>query len=231
MSPRARIAAVAVASGAPLIRFGPFEMDPDTGELRQRGARIQLQQQPFQVLVMLLERPGRLVTREHLRTRIWPDAVFVDFDHGLNKAVSKLRRALGDSADDPRYVETLARRGYRFVAPVDGIAPPAAAATSTLRLIWEGRAIAVAEGSSDIGRDRGAAICVDAPSVSRHHARVVFCEGRATIEDLRSKNGTSVNGRPIDGAVALSDGDEIRVGSALLLVRAWAEDSTATGSS
>ena len=230
MSPRARIAAVAVASGVPLIRFGPFEMDPDTGELRRRGARIQLQQQPFQVLAMLLERPGRLVTREHLRTRIWPDSVFVDFDHGLNKAVSKLRRALGDSADDPRYVETLARRGYRFVAPVDGIAPAAAAATSTLRLIWEGRALAVSEGSSDIGRDRGAAICVDAPSVSRRHARVVFREGRATIEDLRSKNGTSVNGRTIDGAVALSDGDEIRVGSALLLVRAWADDSTATGS-
>lgn len=223
----ARIRAVAAAGGASPIRFGQFEIDLDTGELRRRGASVPLQQQPFQVLAMLLERPGMLVTREHLRARIWPDAVYVDFDHGLNKAVSKLRRALGDAADNPRYVETLSRRGYRFVAPVEG-AP--AAAASTLRLIWEGRAIAVAEGSSDIGRDRDAAICVDAPSVSRRHARVVFSEGRATIEDMHSKNGTSVNGRPIEGPVALSDGDEIRVGTALLVVRAWANGSTATGS-
>lgn len=212
-----------------MVRFGLFEIDLDTGELRRRGARISLQQQPFQVLAMLLERPGRLVTRNQLRARIWPDAVYVDFDHGLNKAVSKLRRALGDTADNPRYVETLSRRGYRFVAPVEG-APAAATTASTLRLIWEGRAIAVAEGSSDIGRDRDAAICVDAPSVSRRHARVVFSEGRATIEDMQSKNGTSVNGRRIEGPVALSDGDEIRVGVALLVVRAWADGSTATGS-
>ena len=211
-----------------MVRFGLFEIDLDTGELRRRGARIRLQQQPFQVLAMLLERPGRLVTRDQLRARIWPDAVYVDFDHGLNKAVSKLRRALGDTADNPRYVETLSRRGYRFVAPVEGA--PAAATAPTLRLIWEGRAIAVAEGSSDIGRDRDAAICVDAPSVSRRHARVVFSEGRATIEDMHSKNGTSVNGRRIEGPVALSDGDEIRVGVALLVVRAWADGSTATGS-
>jgi DNA-binding winged helix-turn-helix (wHTH) protein len=211
-----------------VVRFGLFEIDLDTGELRRRGARIPLQQQPFQVLAMLLERPGRLVTRDQLRARIWPDAVYVDFDHGLNKAVSKLRRALGDTADNPRYVETLSRRGYRFVAPVDGA--PAAAPASTLRLIWEGRAIAVAEGSSDIGRDRDAAICVDAPSVSRRHARVVFSEGRAMIEDMHSKNGTFVNGRRIEGPVALSDGDEIRVGVALLVVRAWADGSTATGS-
>ena len=177
---------------------------------------------------MLLERPGRLVTRDQLRARIWPDAVYVDFDHGLNKAVSKLRRALGDTADNPRYVETLSRRGYRFLAPVVGA--PTAPTTSTLRLIWEGRAIAVGEGSSEIGRARDAAICVDAPSVSRRHARVVFSEGRATIEDMHSKNGTSVNGRRIEGPVALSDGDEIRVGVALLVVRAWADGSTATGS-
>jgi DNA-binding winged helix-turn-helix (wHTH) protein len=211
-----------------VIRFGTFEVDLATGELRDRGTRIPLQEQPFQVLAMLLERPGRLVTREDLRARIWPEAVFVDFDHGLNKAVSKLRRALGDSASDPRYVETLSRRGYRFVGRVEGA--PAAPAPSILRLIWDGRAIAVGEGSSDIGRDRDAAICIDAPSVSRRHARLVFGDGRATIEDLHSKNGTSVNGHPVEGPVALSDGDEIRVGTALLVVRAWSDDSTATGS-
>lgn len=218
---------MAAARGG-LIRFGTFEVDLGTGELRGRGTRIPLQEQPFQVLAMLLERPGRLVTREELRARIWPEAVFVDFDHGLNKAVSKLRRALGDTASDPRYVETLSRRGYRFVGRVEGA--PAAPAPSILRLIWDGRAIAVGEGSSDIGRDRDAAICIDAPSVSRRHARLVLGGGRATIEDLHSKNGTSVNGRPVEGPVALSDGDEIRVGTALLVVRAWSDDSTATGS-
>jgi DNA-binding winged helix-turn-helix (wHTH) protein/Tol biopolymer transport system component len=110
-----------------VIRFGVFELDLQGGELRKSGLRMKLQEQPFQVLAALLERPGELVSKEELRKRLWPDDTFVDFDHGLGSAINRLRDALGDSAENPRFVETLPRRGYRFIAPVDagvGLAPP-----------------------------------------------------------------------------------------------------------
>ena len=100
------------------LRFGAFEIDLRTGELRKQGARIKLQEQPFRVLTVLLQQPGKLVTREELRSQIWPSDTFVDFDNSLNTAITKLRDALGDSADNPRFIETLPRRGYRFLAPV-----------------------------------------------------------------------------------------------------------------
>jgi DNA-binding winged helix-turn-helix (wHTH) protein len=103
---------------ARIARFGVFELDITAGELRKNGAKLRLQEQPFQVLALLLERAGEVVTREELRQTLWPADTFVDFDHSLNTAVNKLREILGDSASNPRYIETLARRGYRFIAPV-----------------------------------------------------------------------------------------------------------------
>jgi eukaryotic-like serine/threonine-protein kinase len=105
-----------------VVHFGVFELDVGTGELRKAGLKIKLQEQPFRVLTMLLEHSGELVTREELLSRLWPSGTFVDFDHGLNVAVKKLRRALNDSAENPRFIETLARRGYRFVAQVEDVA-------------------------------------------------------------------------------------------------------------
>jgi len=102
------------------LRFGVFEVDLRTGQLTKSGLRLRLQEQPFQVLAMLVERPGELVSREELRSRLWPRTI-VDFDHGLNKAINKIREALGDSAENPRFVETVARRGYRFLADVEAI--------------------------------------------------------------------------------------------------------------
>src|SRR5271155_3296999 len=102
-------------------RFGPFLADLRTGELRKNGLRLRLQDQPFQVLTTLLECPGELVTREELQKKLWPQDTFVDFDHGLNTAINKIRETLGDSAGDPKYVETLPKRGYRFIAPVESI--------------------------------------------------------------------------------------------------------------
>ena len=99
------------------IKFGVFEADLRTGELTKLGKRVRLQEQPFQLLAMLLEKPGELVIREELRERLWPKTI-VDFDHGLNKAISKVREALGDSAENPRFIETVASRGYRFLADV-----------------------------------------------------------------------------------------------------------------
>jgi len=100
-------------------KFGEFEADLRAAELRRRGLRLKMQMQPFQVLIALLERPHDVVTREELRQRLWPEDTFVDFDHGLNTAVAKLRETLGDSASTPKYVETIAKRGYRFLADVE----------------------------------------------------------------------------------------------------------------
>ena len=128
----------------PRYRFGAFEADAATGELRRQGLRVKLNAQPFQVLLMLLERPGELVTRDEISRRLWPDGTFVDSDHGVNSAVNRIREALGDTASNPRFVETLARRGYRFVAPVeriDGIEAQAPGTPAT-------------EASSDEPRDR-----------------------------------------------------------------------------
>jgi len=111
---------------ARVARFGLFELDLSAGELRKGGVKLRLQGQPFQVLALLLERAGDVVTREELQQKLWPSDTFVDFDHSLNTAINKVREALGDSASSPRYVETLARRGYRFIAPVQ--APDRAAA-------------------------------------------------------------------------------------------------------
>ena len=104
--------------GRRVFRFGVFEADEGAGELRKRGVRIKLHSQPFQVLVMLLERPSEVVTREEMRRRLWGEGTFVDFDHGLNSAVNKIREALSDPASQPRYLETVAGKGYRFIAPV-----------------------------------------------------------------------------------------------------------------
>jgi DNA-binding winged helix-turn-helix (wHTH) protein len=110
-----------------IVRFGLFEADLQTGELRKNGVRVPLQGQPFQVCAILLSRPGELVSREELRQQVWPEDTFVDFDHALNTAITKIRLALGDEADNPRFVETLPRRGYRFIAPVEKPSSPTSA--------------------------------------------------------------------------------------------------------
>ena len=109
---------------AQIVRFGLFEADLQTGELRKNGVKVPLQGQPFQVCAILLSRSGELVSREELRQEVWPEDTFVDFDHALNTAITKIRLALGDQADNPRFVETLPRRGYRFIAPVDKPSSP-----------------------------------------------------------------------------------------------------------
>jgi DNA-binding winged helix-turn-helix (wHTH) protein len=102
----------------PTFQFGVFELNPRTGELRKHGVKLKLQEQPAQILALLLEHAGEVVTREDIQKRLWPEGTYVDFDNAINSAVRKLRDALGDSPESPRFVETLARRGYRFIAPV-----------------------------------------------------------------------------------------------------------------
>ena len=139
-----------------IVRFGVFDLDLDTGELRKGGLKARLQEQPFQVLALLVARPGELVTREELRERLWPGDTFVEFDQNLNSVIKKLREALGDGADSPRFIETLPRRGYRFIAPVEvshDPSPRAAAQTGASgqekqprgrrRVVWAAPAIAL----------------------------------------------------------------------------------------
>ncbi len=110
---------MAVSPTQDMVRFGLFELDLRAGQLSRNGAKIRLPQQSLQLLTALLERPGEILSREELTQRLWSSDVFVDFDHGLNKSIQKLRDALGDSADSPRYIETIPRVGYRFIAPVN----------------------------------------------------------------------------------------------------------------
>ncbi len=126
------------------MRFGQFELDQVAGELYRQGRRVRLQEQPRQVLIALLERRGELVTRDELRERLWKGDTFVDFEHGLNTAVKKVRQALGDSAETPRYIETLAKRGYRFIGEVESLPPPA--------LIGDSRSVPVPAVTNVTGR-------------------------------------------------------------------------------
>src|ERR1700689_1854982 len=122
----------------PLLRFDIFERDVRAGERRKRGVKVRLQGQPLQVLEALLKRPGDLVTRGELRAQIWKADTFVDFDHSLHNAIARIRETLGDSADTPRYIETLPRRGYRFIERVDEVKPEIS--TPPLRLGHDGDA-------------------------------------------------------------------------------------------
>jgi cholera toxin transcriptional activator len=132
-------------------RFGIFEADAVTGELRRQGVRVKLNTQPFQLLCLLLARPRELLTREEIQRRLWPGDTFVDYEHGVNSAINRIREALGDSAGSPRFVETLARRGYRFVAPVEEFGEVPQPAVPVLRPVPETipAAVLVTEGVTD----------------------------------------------------------------------------------
>src|SRR6184192_675779 len=116
------------------VRFGPFELDQDAEELRKNGIKIRLQEQPLQILEILLQHPGKVIAREELREKIWPSNTFVDFDHGINNAIKRLREALGDSAETPRFIETIPRRGYRFIGMTGSSTPGPIRALAVLPL-------------------------------------------------------------------------------------------------
>src|SRR6266704_4267357 len=117
------------------VRFGIFELDADAGELRKQGTRMKLQEQPLQMLQVLLQRPGEIVTREELQQKIWPSDTFVDFDHGLYNAIKRLREALGDDAEKPQYIETSPRRGYRFIGKSEAATPAPASRIQSLAVL------------------------------------------------------------------------------------------------
>jgi DNA-binding winged helix-turn-helix (wHTH) protein len=225
-------------------RFGGFELDPAAYTLRRTGQRIRLEKIPMEVLVLLVRRPGLLVTRAEIQAALWGTDVFVEHDSGINTAVRKIRRALGDDAEHPRFLETVVGKGYRFIASLEpegadrslegSDVDPRAESSGRLRrhrpnyLLTRGnREIALEKGENLLGRDPEAQVCLDHPSVSRHHARISIDSTSAVLEDLKSRNGTFLDGRRIETPAEIHHGAIIGLGPiALTLVVVQAGAST-----
>ncbi len=197
-------------------RFGGFTLDHNTRQFLSSGDEIHLSPKAFDLLALLVANRARAVSKAELQQRLWP-STFVG-ETNLATLAAEIRRALRDSAANPRFIRTVYAFGYRFVGEVTADAgatsPPRAGAT--LWLAFEGRHIPLLEGVNVIGRDTDAAIPIDSPGISRHHAKIVVTYGEATVEDLDSKNGTHVNGSRITTPCRLSDGNEIRLGTVVL---------------
>ncbi|HZB24526.1 MAG TPA: FHA domain-containing protein [Vicinamibacterales bacterium] len=210
-------------------RFGRFSADSATRQLLADGREVHLSPKAFELLCLLIEHRARALPKAELHERLWP-STFVG-ETNLPALVAEIRRALGDSAHDPAYVRTVHRFGYRFVAAVGDALPPPVVSDKAMRMYLTSgdRQFPLAEGGMTIGRAGDAAIRIDSGAVSRHHARVVVTGGEARVEDLGSKNGTFVDGKPIAGLHLLLDGDEIRVGPVALTFRlAPANEATET---
>jgi DNA-binding winged helix-turn-helix (wHTH) protein len=209
--------------------FGEFEFDSGRRLLLRHGQATPLSARAFLLLQVLLDRRPEAVSKADLLEHLWPDT-FVS-DGSLHNLVAEVRRALGDTASAARYVRTVPRYGYAFCGEARLAAAPAAprSAAAQACLIRGRDEWPLSDGEILVGRDRDCTVRIDSASVSRHHARIVFSDGQARLEDLGSKNGTLVNGRRVEQRIRLEDGDEIRVGSVSLTYRVLGSlPSTAT---
>jgi DNA-binding winged helix-turn-helix (wHTH) protein len=203
-------------AGGVSIRFGRFSFDAASRELRAGARLVPLSPKAFELLALLVRERPRALSKAELRDRLWPDT-FVG-ETSLPRIVGEVRRALGDSPARGDLVRTVHRFGYAFAGGVDE-APIAAAARSTTgcALLWGDRLIPLAPGENLLGRGPDCALTIPSGLVSRHHARIVVDGEQATLEDLGSKNGTLLSGKAVDGTAPLGDGDELRIGPALLV--------------
>jgi DNA-binding winged helix-turn-helix (wHTH) protein len=215
--------------------FGEFTVDAGARRVLRAGGPVHLSPKAFDLLVALVHERPRVLSKEDLHQRLWPDT-FVS-DASLAMLVAEVRAAIGDSAREPRWVRTVHRRGYAFQAAdsIDVVARPAAGAASPPArehsgccLVDPQRRFTLAPGPNIVGRDPECEVWIDSPGVSRRHARVVVEGGRVTVDDLGSKNGTIVRGRAVKMTTLLTDGDDVRFGSARLTFRAWAAGPTLT---
>ena len=209
-------------------QFAECILDRDTRELVRAGRVVPMAPKLFQLLETLIEARPRALSKTELHQALWPDT-FVS-DANLANLVADLREALGDDARDARIIRTVQRFGYAFQAeahPVSGPGGP----PSSFRLVWGDREISLAEGENILGRDRAAIAWIDVYSVSRQHAKIVIAGDAATLEDLGSKNGTFARGAPVLRPTALVDGDEIRIGTAVLTLRRFSGAATQTARS
>jgi DNA-binding winged helix-turn-helix (wHTH) protein len=213
-------------------RFGRFVFDEGRRDLRAGGRPVPLSPKAFELLALLLRERPRAISKAELRDRLWPDT-FVG-ETSLPRVVGEVRRALGDGPGEERLVRTVHRFGYAFVGEVSDDARRAGGEAAAggpgtgCALMWGERLIPLALGESIVGRDPGCAVTVPSGLVSRQHARFVVTREGATLRDLGSRNGTLLRGRPLAGEVPLADGDEIRIGPALLVFCAPGAGSTRT---
>lgn len=205
------------------LRFGPCLFDLAARELRRGGALQPLSPKAFQFLELLLAERPRAVSKAEIHERLWPDS-FVS-DASLARLASEVRLAIGDDARMPAYLRTVHRHGYAFSGEARPEAPPGSGPAGC-RLVWADRQIPLLAGENLLGRASDARVVIDLARVSRHHARILVDGERAVLEDLGSKNGTSLRGRPLTSAAELTDGDEICIGPAVLVFRTAAGSST-----
>jgi DNA-binding winged helix-turn-helix (wHTH) protein len=195
-------------------RFGPFELDTRAGELRRNDERVAVTPKVFQLLLMLVENPGTLITKREFLDKIWGET---NVEEGsVTRAITSLRSALNDNASKPEYVQTVPRRGYRFVAAVQRVGD--FASKSSFQVVVGERRYPLKEGENILGRAEDCEVRLELASISRHHAVIVVDGDRIALRDLRSKNGTFVGGRRIEGTVDVSDRRQIRLGSVTLIV-------------
>lgn len=204
-------------------RFGDCKLDRATRELVRGGQPVPLTPKALRLLELLLERRPRAVSRQEIRDALWPETIVAESN--LDSLVWTVRAAIGDQ---PRggMLRTVRGFGYAFAGAAEGLPNGAAGAGAELRLVWGDRVLPLGAGENLLGRDREAAVCLDAASVSRHHARIVVEGSCATLEDLGSKNGTRLNGERLTDGRELHDGDAIRLGSVQLTFRSLPFDGS-----
>lgn len=214
--------------GTVRLHFGEFDLDSESRQVISAGREIVLSPKAFNLLELLLVRRPRALSRAQIRDHLWP-GTFVS-ESNLNTLITQIRAALGDDPKVPVFVRTVHGFGYAFsgsatvVDPVGRSEAPKSAAR--FRLFCQDRESALSEGENILGRTDEATIWIDAPTVSRRHARIVLRDGQATLEDLESHNGTWLRGERIDSVRVLVDGDEIRLGRVPATYRALRADST-----
>ena len=199
-------------------RVGDWLVQPSLDRISCAGRIVHLRPKLMDVLVHLAEHAGEVLPKDDIIAAVWEQKFLAE--SVLTRSITELRQALGDDMENPRYIETITKRGYRLLAQVAQLGEPHPGATGRVTVVVShaGRRIALAEGESMIGRAPDAALRIDSMAVSRHHARVVVAGGRARVEDLGSKNGTQVDGKVVSGSADLLDGARIQVGPAVLVV-------------
>ena len=212
------------------IIFGEFTLDTESRELLRQDEVIHISPKAFLLLEVLLERRPGAVPKTVLKDRLWPSSHVSEAS--LASLVAELRSALDDDAREPRFIRTVHTYGYAFCGTADPpLGAPIAAAPEArdervCRLVWRDREVTLAEGENLLGRDRQSVAWIDSATVSRRHARIVVTSGEAVIEDLGSRNGTSVGGKKIQGPVRLADGDRLRLGAVTMTFRVFRPSET-----
>jgi DNA-binding winged helix-turn-helix (wHTH) protein len=211
------------------VRFAEFVLDDRTRELRKDDQALHLSPKAFQVLELLLRRRPAAVPKAEIMGEVWPGTHVTEAS--LASTVAELRAALGDQKTQPRFIRTVHGFGYAFSGEADDEGPPEAHARDqpAFRLIWQRREIQLSEGENVLGRDRDAVVWLDSSTVSRRHARITIEGRKAKIEDLGSRNGTFVGGRKVDAPAPLTDRDEVKLGSVVMVFRVFEPSETESG--